>query len=150
MRKMWASILWLSLVLLLALPVHAKEDIVIEGTTVPPFHSSTLIQWWSQSIFRSMDPHLLTAILAFILAGGGWLVYKAIWKRQDDTEWLMDEEERRFLDLYHQYQTLFAKLTELQKKMDAGQINAEEFAQIKASYKEKLVNINMELKQLVS
>lgn len=126
-------------------------DIQVKGEpTVPPFHSATLIRWWSQSIFRSMDPHLLTAMVVILLSGGGWLAYHTFRKRKNDIDGFIDEEEQRFLDLYRQSQMLFASLTELQVKADQGLIDSEKFAQMKAGYKGKLVTINLELKRLVS
>lgn len=117
---------------------------------IPPFHSAALIEIWQQSIFHSVNPHLLTAVVVVILAGGGWLAYKRFQKRKGDGEWIADEEEQRFLDLYQQNKILFARLTELQEKLDAGQMSSDEFAEMKAGYKEKLVMVNLELKQLAA
>ncbi len=141
------------IILLLAMPAFYSPAVNIQvknELSVPPFHSETLVQLWSQSIFRTMNPHLLTAIFVIILSGGGWLAHKAFGKRKNDMEWLLDEEEQRFLDLYRQSQILLSSLMELQVKADQGLIDSVEFAQIKASCIEKLVNMNLELKQLVT
>jgi|GEM_PF-3493535 len=117
---------------------------------VPPFHSKKLIELWQNSVLRSVNPHLLAAIFAVIVGIGVYLAYDAFRKRKGAAELVPDAEEQRFLDLYQQNKILFEKLAALQQRMNEAGMDADEFARLKAGYKEKIVDVQLELNKLVS
>ncbi|MCD1261056.1 hypothetical protein B5M42_019820 [Paenibacillus athensensis] len=117
---------------------------------VPPFHSKKLIELWQNSVLRSVNPHLLAAIVAVVIGIGVYLGYDAFRKRKGAAEWTPDAEEQRFLDLYRQKQILFEKLAALQQRIDEEGADDGELVRLKAGYKEKIVDVQMELNKLIS
>lgn len=118
-------------------------------STVPFLHSEMLITWWSESVFRSIDPHLLTAIVVSIVGVISFIVVRSYHHRKKGID-EFDEEEQRFLELYHQHDFLFKKLVELQNKYEAGELLEKEYLSLKEVYKEKLITVYMELEQYMT
>lgn len=124
-------------------------EIALQGaSTVPFLHSEALIKWWSQSVFRSINPHLVSAIFVILIGGVGYYIRRSYQGRKV-VNW-MDEEEQHFLGLYHKHQLLFTKLEELQNQLESGLVSSEEHAKLKEIYKDNLVVVFMELKKYTS
>jgi len=113
-------------------------------------HSVSHLQRWYSSPLRNTDPHYWLAGIIILLFGiaavGTHVLRKKYLKRKA-------EEKQQHLDglldnLIIRQKKLLNKIASLDKKNEAGEIEAEEFTALREQYINKLVKIKLKVREL--
>ncbi|MBS4026577.1 MAG: hypothetical protein KGZ96_13050 [Clostridia bacterium] len=111
------------------------------------FHSAGHVRFWYTSPFSKIEPHLFLVVFLSILTFGTYFFIRGRSKEDQDTK-VHCNDETKFQDLLDRQMELLAKLAEVEKKHRSGEISQEKYNKQYVMYKEKLINVKLQLKLL--
>jgi len=114
------------------------------------FHSPGHLQRWYNSPLRNQNPHVWTAF--FVILVISVIVAAGILVRNRQKAAAEDEEARKldklFVDLVAKQKRLMGKIAELEDKLAKGEIEQEEYNDLRNQYKKMLVKVKVKLKEI--
>lgn len=107
----------------------------------PPFHPEWLVTFWLTTPgLNKVDPHLVLALLAVLIA-------LFVWKKRKNTTGIHDREEERFQHLLTKKKILQKELMDLERKFEQDFVSKDEFQQKKKELSRLLEETEQDLQQ---
>lgn len=146
--KKWLFMLLFAGLLFPTITAEAETGSSLENEEkAPPFHYPGLIRMWYQSPFRSLNPHVFTAVVFGSIAGGFYYYRLRRKSPQAQQKQQADQEEKLFQHLDLKRKVILEKIIELEKSYSNQEIGADEFNRKKEAFRQQLVQVKLSLRQ---
>ncbi|WP_214480368.1 hypothetical protein [Bacillus sp. SM2101] len=117
--------------------------------TSPSFHNPGHLRMWFDSPLRQFNPHILLIILGVIIIGGG--LFFIYFRQKDQNRQISlteDKEEKIFQQLLGKRDAIMTKMIDLEDELKAGKISEDKFHEQFNAYKELLIQVKFNIKQM--
>ncbi|AOM82192.1 hypothetical protein [Salisediminibacterium beveridgei] len=122
-------------------------DVTNPGATL---HPEGHMNWWYDSMFTAINPHLFTLLILMIPIAG--IVFYQMGKKKAaklDDAWHSDETEKAFQKLMARKKVIMNKLIDLEEARDQGELTEGDFLEEEAAYRKHLYETERKLHALI-
>lgn len=114
------------------------------------FHSNSHLERWYKSPLAQTNPHMWVAVIIILIFAGIAVAGYLLRKKQKEKQQQADEEKlaRLLDDLVIKQKRLMNKITKLDEGREKGEVDAEQYEELREQYKSRLVKIKLKIKEL--
>ncbi|MDQ0257793.1 hypothetical protein J2S74_005255 [Evansella vedderi] len=114
------------------------------------FHNPGHIRIWYESPLRNFEPHLVTALLFFILVFGvGYFIHINRKEHLKEEGVMEDVDEKKFQELATKKNILLNKILQVEEDFSAGVITEKEMEEKVEAYKKYLFKVKSDLNKYI-
>lgn len=114
------------------------------------FHNPGHIRIWYESPLRNFEPHLVTALLFFILVFGvGYFIHIKRKEHLKEEGVMEDVDEKKFQELATKKNILLNKILQVEEDFAAGVITEKEMEEKVEAYKKYLFKVKSDLNKYI-